>query len=592
MRRRGLRGSFPAVGEGIIDRLPGAAMALVGARVVEANAAARPLLEGLDLEAVPGLASALADRSTSRGELSYGGVLYDWSLGAPGADGVRFLLLHDMTPRKRRADLWEPYRLLSETLHDIVLFVARDGSIIEANEAAALAYGRKRAELMRMNVRDLRAPSTRDEVPSQMRRAFDEGVIFETRHLRADGTTFPVEVSSRAAPVGGDRLLLSIVRDLTDRNAMQARVLQADRMAAVGTLAAGVAHEINNPLAYAITNLEVLARLLARIRNDPANADFDTAEQMLEVAREGADRVRMIVRDLRTFSRADDGQRGPVDVRVVLDSCINMASAEWRHRARVVRDYGEVPTVDASESRLAQVFLNLVVNAAQSFVEGDPQRNEVRVRTATGADGQIVVEIADNGPGIEPAMRARVFEPFVTSKAQGTGLGLFISRDLVHAMGGTLELTSEVGQGARMIVTLPVPDAHASVPPASPRAVDPPVSRRRLLVVDDEDSIGSSIRRALEGEMNVVTATSAREALARLAEDPAFDVVLCDVVMPELDGLALQEAVAGRDADLARRFVFMTGGTLAGETRAALAARRGRLLEKPFTVDELRRALR
>lgn len=515
--------------------------------------------------------------------------------------GEHGVILRDVTVRRRREELWESYQLLSESAHDIVLFIRMDGRVLEANAAAAHAYGYSRDELRRLNISDLRAPATRGVVPSQMNEAYARGAVFETLHMRRDGTTFPVEVSSRAAVLGDEPVLVSIIRDLSERNAMQARLLQSDRMAAVGMLAAGVAHEINNPLAYAFTNLEVLGRTLARLRraledcNAPKTAldDLELAEQMLAIAKEGSDRVRAIVRDLKTFSRADEAQTGPVDVRAVLDSCINMAAAELRHRARLVRQYAEVPPVEASESRLAQVFLNLLVNAAQAL---DPERaeaNEIRVATEATADGSVAIEVRDNGQGIHPDLLARIFDPFVTTKpsGEGTGLGLFISREIVHGLGGKITVDSEQGRGTTMRVVLPATTKTVSSS-APPRRITANFGRRRrVLVIDDEDWIGLSLRRAFEDDMAVVIATGGREALALLEEDRTFDVILCDIVMPEFDGLAVYREIEARNPDLARRFVFMSGGALTADARALVAQMQGRFIEKPFAVEELRALL-
>jgi PAS domain S-box-containing protein len=592
---------------GIFERAIDALLVVEGGVITDVNAAAQELLgEGalVDVSVAsvlgPGATEIFTPTAPQRGELSYQrgdrALRLDWALSRDVAPGKHLLTLRDVTERSRREELWERYQLLSENAHDIVLFIRNNGTILEANEAAAHAYGWSREELSRLSVSALRAPSTRDAVPKQMAEAFARGVVFETVHQRRDGTTFPVEVSSRTAAIGSEPVLLSIIRDLTERNQMQARLVQADRMAAVGTLAAGVAHEINNPLAYAITNLEVLERTLRRIESGTPKelaAEIDSARQMLDIAREGVGRVRAIVRDLKTFSRADDLQRGPVDVRVVLDSCINMATAELRHRARIVRRYDEVPLVHASESRLAQVFLNLLVNAAQAFDHGAPDRNEIRVATGTDDEGNVVVEVADNGAGIPPALQARIFDPFVTTKpvGEGTGLGLFISREIVTGLGGSIGAESDVGVGTRLRVTLPA--APAATPSSPPRKSPPPSAcPARILVIDDEDSIGTSVRRALEGESRVVVATSGREALALLEHDRAFDVILCDVIMPDLDGLAVHAEMVARDPQLAKRFVFMTGGVLTSETREFLASIPGRLLEKPFAIDDLRELLR
>jgi signal transduction histidine kinase/CheY-like chemotaxis protein len=422
--------------------------------------------------------------------------------------------------------------------------------------------------------------------------------VFETLHMRRDGTTFPVEVSSQAAMIGTEPVLMSILRDLTERNAMQARLVHSDRMAAVGTLAAGVAHEINNPLAYAFTNLEVLERKLERISaswNDPPSsvvADLDVAKNALSIAREGANRVRAIVRDLKTFSRIDDVDRGPIDVRAVLDSCVNMAAAELRYRARLIRDYSEVPLVEASESRIAQVFLNLLVNAAQAVDPNRASHNEIRLIVSSPDPAAVVIEIIDNGPGIPEELRARIFDPFVTTKGEGTGLGLFISREIVVALGGSIEVNSALGRGTRMRVVLPAAaERLVSVPPAR-QSPAPNSPRIRVLVIDDEDSIGISLRRALEGEVTVVVTTSGLEALELLERDRTFDAIVCDVVMPEMDGVAVYDRVRALYPTLAERFLFMTGGALSTETRAFLSSMQSRVIEKPFSTDDLRDKLR
>jgi len=596
----------------LFELAPDAYLVVDGERVRDANLAARDLLG--DVVGQPlltlfddagALVSAINSRDVRALELSRtrNNELrrYELALATNVAPGEHALILRDVTERRRHEDFAERYQLLSESANDIMLFVRRDGSILDANAAAAHAYKYSRDELRRLSIRELRAPATRDLVMGQMREAVTGGVLFETLHVRRDGTTFPVEVSSRPAVLGDEPVLVSIIRDLSERNAMQARLLQSDRMAAVGMLAAGVAHEINNPLAYAFTNLEVLARTLAKLRRaleecaapPPAIDDLELAEQTLAIAREGSDRVRAIVRDLKTFSRADETISGPVDVRAVLDSCINMAAAEIRHRARLTRDYEDVPPVEASESRLAQVFLNLLVNAAQALEPARADSNHIHVSSRRTSEGDVLVEVRDNGPGIRPDLRARIFDPFVTTKpaGEGTGLGLFISREIVTALGGRIEIDSDPGQGTCMRVIMPA-TTKAITSSAPPRRVLPPgAPKRRLLVIDDEDSIGLSLRRALEDEMSVVIATSGREALALFEHDRNFDVVLCDIVMPDLDGLAVYRDVEATDPVLARKFVFMSGGALTAEARALVSQMQGRFIEKPFAVDDLRALL-
>ncbi|MEP7122176.1 MAG: ATP-binding protein [Byssovorax sp.] len=512
---------------------------------------------------------------------------------------------------RRHEALSRRYELLHQYARDIVLFLDRDGVVLDANHAAIDAYGYSYAELVGTNVRILRAAETLPLVADQLEDAFKTHVLFETIHRRKDGTTFPVEVSARSADIGGERVILSMIRDLSERSELQANLLQADRMAAVGTLAAGVAHEINNPLAYAIANLDVLARRLPgtieRVRASALDvspdeapalekiaADLVEAAEMLAVAREGVDRVRSIVRDLKTFSRADDVALGPVDVHEVLDSSIGIALNEIRHRALLSREYGSVPLVEINESRLGQVFLNLLVNAAQAIPGGRAEAHTIRVRTSTDERGRAVIEVADDGVGIPRHLVGKVFEPFMTTKpiGEGTGLGLFVSRSIVKAAGGEITVESEVGKGTRVRLVLPPAPVRIKPDSAPPSSGFAAVPRARILVVDDEPALGPAVRALFAGEHDVVVAVSGREALARLVDDPDFDVILCDLMMPDLTGMDLFEELKSIRPELAERFVFMTGGALTGRAEEFFKRHANRCIQKPFDLAELRSLVR
>ncbi len=379
--------------------------------------------------------------------------------------GLHLAILGDITRSKEHERSSRRYELLRERAHDVILFLGRDGRVVEANHAAEEAYGYTRDELLALNVRDLRYDAS--DFEKQFRGALREGVIFETTHRRKDGSFFAVEVASRPSRVGDD-VLLSVIRDITERRAMQAKLLEADRLSTFGMIAAGLAHEINNPLAYVLTNHEVIARELPRLAartREAAEADPDLdevvrglthCESMLSVAMEGLERVRSIVRDLKTFSRADPVEEVLVDVHHVLDSAINVAQSELRHRARIERCYGEIAPVRGSTSRLGQVFLNLVVNGAQAIPAERGGAGVVRISTSTASDGWACITIADDGAGMSMETRQRLFEPFHTTKpGLGTGLGLYITRSIVESHGGTIEVESTEGVGTTVRVKLP-----------------------------------------------------------------------------------------------------------------------------------------
>jgi len=414
----------------------------------------------------------------------------------------------------------------------------------------------------------------------------------EYRFRRGDGTW--ANVLDRGVVIRDDSgkpvRMIGAMMDISDRRELQARLLLTDRMASVGTLAAGVAHEINNPLAYVIANIDSAAGELRRL-SSPALARTLAA---LAEAQEGAERVRRIVFDLKTFSRADDAARERVDLREVVESSINLAMNEIRHRARLTRDLGPVPRVEANAGRLGQVVVNLLVNAAQAIPEGAADQNEIRVRTRTDDAGNALLEVEDTGPGMPPEIKHRIFDPFYTTKpiGEGTGLGLTICHGIVSELGGCIEVDSEVGAGSMFRVVLPRTEPSDRPEPKSstaPTSTD--VRRGRVLVIDDEPMIGRAVQLMLEGAHDVTTLVSAREALERLVAREDYDVIVCDLMMPEMTGMDLHAAVVEKRPEIAERFVFLTGGAFTPRARAFLERTPNALLEKPFETTALLEAI-
>ncbi|MBI2392634.1 MAG: PAS domain-containing protein [Deltaproteobacteria bacterium] len=414
----------------------------------------------------------------------------------------------------------------------------------------------------------------------------------EYRFRRGDGTW--ANVLDRGVVLSDDSgkpvRMIGAMMDITERRELQARLLLADRMASVGTLAAGVAHEINNPLAYVIANIDIASGEVRRLGLPSLGPTLDALAQ----TKEGASRVRRIVGDLKTFSRADDAVRERVDLRDVVESSINLAMNEIRHRAQLTRDLGPVPRVDANAGRLGQVAVNLLVNAAQAIPEGAADRNEIRVRTRTDETGRAVLEVEDTGPGMPPEIKHRIFDPFYTTKpiGEGTGLGLTICHGIVSGLGGTIEVESDVGAGSTFRVVLP-PAAESERPDrvisSSPGA---PVARRgRVLVIDDEPMIGKAVQLMLHDVHDVTPLVSAREALARLEKGERYDAIICDLMMPEMTGMDLHAEVVRRFPEMGPRFVFLTGGAFTARARAFLEQSPNPRLEKPFEAAALIEAI-
>jgi signal transduction histidine kinase len=427
--------------------------------------------------------------------------------------------------------------------------------------------------------------------------------------MSADGSAKARAIDAEgfiAKPLHGDALLRTMreVIATSERRRTQQAQSAFERMASLGTLAAGVAHEINNPLAFISANLRLLVEELpevAREVRDPAlHARLTEWQTMVEESIEGATRIQSIVRGIRSFSHVDETPRAPIDIPRALDSAINLATSEIRQRARLVKEYNDVPQVIANEGKLGQVFLNLIVNAAQAMREGGAE-NVITVSTSTSADGDALVTVRDTGEGIRPEIRQRIFEPFFTTKAvgSGVGLGLSICHGIVVALGGEITVDSEIGRGSLFTVRLPratsvssrVPTPTHPAPPPS-ATPPPPDSRARILIIDDEPTLAKVLVRQLGKRHEVRAVTSGREALALLKSGDRFDVILSDLLMPDVTGMDLHDEVAKLYPGLEHRIVFMTGGAFTPRAREFVAQAPNYFLEKPIDFPALTAALR
>jgi signal transduction histidine kinase/ActR/RegA family two-component response regulator len=377
-----------------------------------------------------------------------------------------------------------------------------------------------------------------------------------------------------------------------ERRRMQQQLLRADRLSSIGMLATGVAHEINNPLAYVLGNLEfALGRLAAA--ELPEGGPLDEVAGALEQAREGSERIGRIARDLKVFCGGKaEATLGPINVRRVMESAIDIAWNHIRHRARLTRRFEHVPVVNGDETRLGQVFLNLLVNAAQALpTTEDAEQNEIVVSVRNEGE-RVVIEVQDTGNGMTPAELAQAFEPFFTTKPSGvgSGIGLSICRSIVTDMGGEIGCESRRAVGSTFRVSLPALEAvvHSTLPPPSELQELPAA---RVLVIDDEPALCAVVRRLLRGAHEVVGSLDAREALKLLDRDAAFDVVFCDVMMPRMSGIEFFECLSRRHPELSSRVVFMTGGAFQSHDREFLRTMQNPVLEKPFETRSLHEAV-
>lgn len=330
---------------------------------------------------------------------------------------------------------------------------------IFANDAFCRFMNHREEELLGRSDYDF-VPSHEVEVFwRQDELVFDSGQPNENEESFTDSAGLPhTLVTKKAVFTGADGqpYLVAVIRDITEYTRLETQLRLADRMVAVGTMASGIAHEINNPMAYVSANLSFLREQLSQ--EDVTALDLVELREVVAEAIEGAGRVRAIVEDLKGFTRSDEKRFGPVDLPQVIDGAQRLVRHQLQNHARLVHALEPVPPVFGNAARLGQVLVNLLVNALQSFSVRDPQRNLIRISSRTSGTAHVVVEVEDNGRGMEPEVLKRLFSPFFTTRpvGEGTGLGLAISHAIVQSMGGQIEVRSTPGRGSTFRLLLPV----------------------------------------------------------------------------------------------------------------------------------------
>jgi len=384
---------------------------------------------------------------------------------------------------------------------------------------------------------------------------------------------------------------IALTLSAMERKKAQVRNFELGRLSSLGTLAGGVAHEINNPLTFVSGNLtfamERCRRAMESDTLESCRSALDGVNKALSEAMVGATRIQNVVRGLSAFARPGSDQTGPIDLNEVLEVALQMTQNEIRHRALLLRDKVELPLVVGSKARLGQVFVNLLLNAAQAIPEGRAQDNQIQISSHTDG-GKVVVEIRDTGRGIAPELLGQIYEPFFTTKpaGAGTGLGLSICHSALHALGGSIDVESQLGKGTTFRVSLPVAQVPASADPEVVALSARTTARRsgRVLVIDDEELICSLLVSLLSPEHQVTGLSSAREAMQRIVEGARYDLILCDLMMPDMTGMDFYGALAQHAPEQITRVVFLTGGAFTEASRSFLESVPNPQISKPFSL--------
>jgi two-component system NtrC family sensor kinase len=394
---------------------------------------------------------------------------------------------------------------------------------------------------------------------------------------------------------------------------LHADLIEREKLATLGELATGMAHSINNPAAWVVTNLnelqislkELHALLESALELARENAPPDRVEEiesqakatyypqniqdmgdMLTESMEGMRRIRDLVGDLKGFQRADEDEWMPTNVGKALSTAVEMARSQMTVPVRIVLELSDTPPVDASPGRLAQALLNILLNAIQAYGPRPSAGCEVKASCQTES-GRVRVLVQDGGAGIPADQLSRVFDPFFTlQEGKGnSGLGLAIARDIVHRHGGEIQVQSEEGVGTRVEIQLPVP---AQFQKEAEEAEEAAPALPRILLVDDEAPMTRAIRRVLKGLGEITVAHTAQEALEQI-ESQAPRLVICDLYLPDRSGMALFEEVCASHPDLEHSFLFLTGGAKDKEGELFLAQVADRVIDKPFESPALRK---
>lgn len=461
------------------------------------------------------------------------------------------------------------------------------GEIVDTNPALSRIYGYDDAELYASRRGPWQGKSYHPEFLRSC--AAGESLHMELTEERKDGSQLELEVHGVPMQYQGQPHVLTITRDITEKKRSAAELArqrelsyQREKLAALGSLLAGVAHELNNPLSVVVARAVLL--------EEQGDAATQTAALKIRTA---AERCARIVRTFLAMARQQPPERVPVAINDVVAEALDIAAYAIRTSSiEVTLDLAQdVPLILADADQLHQVFLNLLINAQQSLQDQAlPRRLRIDSRFDRKAN-VLRVGVADNGPGVPEHLRARVFEPYFTTKPMGvgTGVGLAVSLGIIEAHDGTLTLDCPSGGGAVFTIVLPVVavEAAADLTPTPETGV----SQRKILVVDDESEIVEALAEILTSSRHrVVTASSGREALERMAAE-RYDVILTDIRMPDLDGRALYQEIERRWPGQARRVVFVTGDTLASALRDFVTKSGRPVIEKPFLPSEVRRVV-
>lgn len=512
----------------------------------------------------------------------------------------------EQTPELAR-NLWETRDTFEQAFANAPVGMAlldRTLCFRRVNPALARIFALSPAELLGRRYAEFLHPDDQAASENRLHQLHPQAMVeteVQRRMVDAAGRTLHVRMGASRITTLGQDLYFGVFVDVTaqreaetERAHLQEQVVHAERLRTLSQITGGIAHEVNNPAAIAAGGVELARRHISGITNGLRLGDLtmvrrhlERLEASLQFCEDGTARLANVARKLSSFSVLRGGAVEPVDVNSLARHAIELLRNDLRHRAELRVDLQPLPVLYAHAERLAQVLTNLLVNAAQA-IAGPPANHVITLSTRSIAEG-IEVVVADTGAGMSPATLERIFEPFYTTRRreEGGGLGLAVVVDVVRQHRGRIDVESKRGEGSRFTLTLPL---HNGLGPCD-TGTAPPVARARILIVDDEPALLVILGEILAVEHDVVTVGSGTDALALLETDTRFDALLCDLMMPGVDGLAVHRFLRNHAPALAARTVFATGGAFTARAAGYLSSHGGPVLVKPFTAEEVRNAM-
>lgn len=503
----------------------------------------------------------------------------------------------------------ERYKILMEQASCGIFISKTNGVILEVNKKAEELFDCSKDQIIGKSYENFILASDLTYTHLLIQKLLEEKSIgpSEGRIQQANGNIRDIEYSIALVKIGNEDLFIAVLNDVSDRNRLRSKVLLSDKLAVVGTLAAGVVHDINTPVTWISENLKTLKENIKNLKEKIAYSNLEKVElernsfakgfneqlhnfiELINESIQGMEEVRNIVLNLKSFACVDEEAASLLDVHEILNTTIKIASHEFKSNIKIEKEFDRtIPKSLLQRGKLQQVFLNLIVNAVQSIPATSSRNEFVRIKTYLEKN-EIHIDISDSGTGIDPKIMPKIFDQFFTTKpiGVGSGLGLSICREIISNLGGQIKVKSVFGTGSTFSVILPLKldQDHYKIDPAIFKKV---ISRAHILVVDDEPSLLRTIQRILEKYHDVTTAQGGRTALEILNQkDCSFDLIITDFSMPDVSGADLYHFLANKKAGLEHRVIFVSGGIDPVQHKEFLATLSNPCIAKPFTKEEL-----